>query len=48
MEDDKAKDSDWKIENRYKAFELSYDETIVLDSDVLVLDKIDWYPFCRL
>ncbi len=46
MADDKAKDSDWKIENRYKAFELSpYDETIVLDSDVLVLDKIDWYLF---
>jgi len=46
LEEDKAKDSEWKIENRYKAFDLSpYDETIVLDSDVIVLEKIDWNLF---
>lgn len=46
LKDDKAKNSTWKIENRTKAFRLSpYDETIVLDSDVLVLDKIDWSLF---
>jgi len=43
---DDAQNSEWKVENRYKAFELSpYDETIVLDSDVLILDKIDWDLF---
>jgi len=46
LKTDKAKNSEWKIENRTKAYELSpYDETIVLDSDVLVLDKIDWTMF---
>tara|TARA_B110000503_G_scaffold77423_1_gene119291 strand:+ start:1779 stop:2588 length:810 start_codon:yes stop_codon:yes gene_type:complete len=46
LKDDAAKDSEWKIENRSKAYELSpYDETIVLDSDVLLLDLIDWNRF---
>ena len=46
LEKDKAQDSDWKIENRYKAYELTpYDETIVLDSDTLILDKINWNKF---
>ena len=46
LKDDAAKDSEWKIENRAKAYELSpYDETIVLDSDVLLLDTIDWDRF---
>ena len=46
MDNDDAKDSEWKVENRYKAFDLSpYDETIVLDSDVLILDKINWSLF---
>ena len=36
LEHDDASTSDWKIENRWKAFNLSpYDETIVVDSDVL-------------
>ena len=46
LEHDDASASDWKIENRWKAFDLSpYDETIVVDSDVLFLDKIDWNKF---
>lgn len=46
LDTDDAQNSEWKIENRYKAFDLSpYDETIVLDSDVLILDKIDWSLF---
>ena len=46
MKHDQAKNSEWKIENRWKAFNLSpYDETIVVDSDVLFLDKIDWKLF---
>lgn len=46
LEDDASKNSQWKIENRTKAYTLSpYDETIVLDSDVLLLDLIDWNKF---
>jgi hypothetical protein len=46
LEDDQAVDSEWKIENRWKAFELSpYQETIVVDSDVLFLEKVDWEKF---
>ena len=46
LENDQAVDSEWKIENRWKAFDLSpYNETIVVDSDVLFLDKIDWAQF---
>jgi hypothetical protein len=49
LKDDAAKDSEWKIENRAKAYELSpYDETIVLDSDVLLLDPINWNKFKNL
>lgn len=45
FEDDHAKDSDWKIENRWKAYELSpYDETIVLDADMLFCKNVDhWW-----
>ena len=46
LENDQAVDSEWKIENRWKAFDLSpYNETIVVDSDVLFLNKIDWAQF---
>lgn len=46
LERDDAKKSEWKVENRWKAMSLSpYDETIVVDSDVLFLNKIDWSVF---
>ena len=46
LKHDQASNSEWKIENRWKAFDLSpYKETIVVDSDVLFLDKIDWTLF---
>lgn len=48
LKHDQAKSSEWKIENRWKAFNLSpYDETIVVDSDVLFLDKINWALFSK-
>lgn len=44
---DSAADSDWKIENRWKLYHASpYDETIVMDTDMLVLQNIDtWWDF---
>ena len=44
---DSAKDSAWKIENRWKIYHASpYDETIVMDTDMLVLQNIDvWWNF---
>jgi len=44
---DAAKDTDWKIENRWKLYHASpYDETIVMDTDMLVLQNIDmWWKF---
>jgi hypothetical protein len=44
---DSAKVSDWKIENRWKIYHASpYDETIVMDTDMLVLQNIDvWWDF---
>jgi hypothetical protein len=44
---DKAKNSDWKIENRWKLYYCSpYKETIVMDTDMLVLQNIDsWFDF---
>jgi len=39
--EDQSKDSDWKIENRWKIYHASpYDRTIVMDSDMLVLSDI--------
>lgn len=45
--DDSADDSDWKIENRWKIYHATpYDETIVLDTDMLVLQNLDvWWNF---
>jgi len=38
---DSAEDSDWKIENRWKVYHASpYDETIVLEADMLILNDI--------
>lgn len=40
--DDAAANSEWKIENRWKLYHASpYDETIVFDTDMLVLDNIE-------
>lgn len=43
--DDLAADSDWKIENRWKVYHATpYAETIVMDTDMIVLDNIDhWW-----
>ena len=39
---DAASSSEWKVENRWKLYHASpYDETIVLDVDMLVLDNIE-------
>ena len=45
---DDAKDSEWKIENRWKFYHVSpYDETIVLDVDMLMLEDISlWWDYC--
>ena len=42
---DSAEDSEWKVENRWKIYHASpYDETIVMDTDMLVLQNIDtWW-----
>jgi hypothetical protein len=44
---DAADDSEWKVENRWKIYHASpYDETIVMDTDMLVLQNIDiWWDF---
>jgi hypothetical protein len=39
---DAAKDSTWKVENRWKLYHATpYDQTIVLDADVLILEDIE-------
>ena len=41
---DEASAQDWKIQNRHKIYEASkYDETIVLDSDMLCLSSLDYW-----
>lgn len=41
---DEAQSQDWKIQNRHKIYATSpYDETIVLDSDMLCLSNIDYW-----
>jgi len=44
---DDAKDSDWKIENRWKLYHVSpYEETVVMDTDMIVLqDLTAWWKF---
>jgi len=45
---DAAVDSEWKVENRWKVFHITpYDETIVLDADMLLLEDISkWWQYC--
>lgn len=42
---DASKNSNWKVENRWKIYHVTpYEETIVLDTDMLVLQNIDsWW-----
>ncbi len=42
---DNAKDSEWKIENKWKYINMSpYDETIILDTDQLFVESVDhWW-----
>lgn len=42
---DQAEETDWKIENRWKVYHASpYDQTIVMDADMLVLNNIEhWW-----
>jgi len=44
---DSSEKTEWKIENRWKLYHASpYDETIVMDTDMLVLQNIDiWWDF---
>ena len=44
---DSAEKTDWKIENRWKIYHATpYDETVVMDTDMLVLQNIDtWWNF---
>jgi hypothetical protein len=44
---DAAKKSEWKVENRWKVYHVTpYNETMVLDTDMLVLQDIDsWWKF---
>src|SRR6056300_1654050 len=44
---DQAEESDWKVENRWKIYHASpYAETVVLDTDMLVLQDISsWWKF---
>lgn len=42
IENDLAINSNWKIENRVTAYDLTpYDETVVFDTDMLILDNFD-------
>jgi hypothetical protein len=45
---DEATDTKWKVENRWKIFHVTpYDETIVLDTDMLLLEDIStWWEYC--
>jgi hypothetical protein len=44
---DDAKDETWKIQNKWKYFEMSpFDETVVLDSDMIFTSSVDhWWDF---
>lgn len=44
---DQAEGKDWKIENRWKVYHASpYEQTIVMDADMLVLQNIDhWWDY---
>lgn len=44
---DSAANAEWKIENRWKLYHVTpYDETIVLDTDMLILENVEhWWKF---
>lgn len=46
---DHAVDEDWKISNRWKIYHaIPYDETVVIDTDMLILEDISsWFTFLR-
>jgi len=46
---DHAKDEEWKVSNRWKIYHATpYNETAVIDTDMLVLDDITiWFDFLR-
>jgi len=47
---DSAKNSNWKVENRWKIYHVTpYEETIVLDTDMLIFQNIDswWNLFSK-
>ena len=46
---DHAENEDWKISNRWKIYHaIPYDETVVIDTDMLVLQDISsWFDFLR-
>jgi len=47
--EDAAKNSDWKIENRWKIYHATpYEENIVLDTDMIILQDISsWWDFLK-
>ncbi len=46
---DHAEEEDWKISNRWKIYHaIPYDETVVIDTDMLILQDISsWFDFLR-
>ncbi len=46
---DHAEEENWKISNRWKIYHaIPYDETMVIDTDMLILDDISkWFDFLR-
>lgn len=46
---DDAQDKEWKVENRWKIYHVTpYEETIVLDTDMLMLEDISlWWEYCK-
>lgn len=47
--EDSAQSTEWKVENRWKIYHATpYDRTIVLDTDMLVLENIEhWWNFLK-
>jgi hypothetical protein len=48
--EDDAATSKWKVENRWKFYHVTpYDETIILDTDMLILDDLSvWWKYCEM
>ena len=49
IKDDEAKHSDWKLENRYKLYDLTpYNQTIVMDVDMIMTGDIShWWKYLK-